>query len=57
MWKIYKKANEQGDFICKDCEVYCTRCGGYCYQENNDGMCEDCYEDWLEDLEEDLEED
>lgn len=37
----------------KICEVYCTRCGEYCYQESNEGMCEDCYEDYLDDLEED----
>ena len=24
--KDIKGPNEQGDFICKDCEVYCTRC-------------------------------
>ena len=48
-----EEPNDFGDFICEDCEVYCDRCGDYCYQESNDGMCEDCYEDYLDDLEED----
>lgn len=47
--KEIKEPNKYGDFICKNCEVYCTRCGEYCYQESNDGMCED----YLEDIEED----
>ena len=34
-------------------KVYCDYCGDYCYQESNEGMCEDCYEDYLDDLEED----
>ena len=55
--KDIKEPNEQGDFICKDCEVYCTICGEYCYQESNEGMCEDCYEDYLEDYLEDCLED
>lgn len=48
-----EKPNEHGDFICESCGVYCDRCGEYCYQESNEGMCEDCYEDYLEDMEED----
>lgn len=48
-----EKENEQGDNICKYCEVYCSKCGDYCTFESEDGMCIDCYEDYLEDLEED----
>lgn len=48
--KEIKDLNYQGDFICEDCEVYCDRCGEYCYTECNGGLCEECYQDYLEDL-------
>lgn len=47
-----KEPNYYGDILCEECEVdyHCERCGCYCYQESEEGMCEDCYDDYLEEL-------
>lgn len=44
-----EEPNEEGDFLCEDCEVYCERCGEYCSYDEVDGLCEDCYEESLND--------
>ena len=43
--KEIKEPNEQGDFICEDCEIYCDKCGEdveELYKVDGEELCKEC---------------